>query len=109
HQEGVSTLALALLLWAAPAQLTGKFRPAGALATARSGHTATLLQDGRVLVVGGRAFDGLTELSAVEIYEPKTNQWRKTAPLSAGRSGHTATLLKDGRVLVAGGTAHDGE
>jgi hypothetical protein len=106
----VSALVVACVwLSAAPAQVTGRFKPAGALATARSGHSSTLLKDGRVLVAGGRAFDGITELPSVEIYEPKNNRWRAGPPLSTGRSGHTATLLKDGRVLVAGGTTHDGE
>jgi N-acetylneuraminic acid mutarotase len=85
----------------------GKCRSAGALEAARSGHTATLLQDGRVLVVGGRGSDATTELLSVELYQPKTNRWSAAASLSLGRAGHTATLLDDGRVLVTGGTGQD--
>ena len=85
----------------------GKCRSGNALKSARSGHTATLLQDGRVLVVGGRGSDATTELLSVELYEPKTNKWSAAAPLGLGRAGHTATLLDDGRVLVTGGTGQD--
>jgi hypothetical protein len=55
-------------------------------------HTATLLSDGRVLVIGDGA----------EIYDPRAGTWTATAPLSIPRSEHTATLLSDGRVLVSG-------
>ena len=66
----------------------------------RVDHTATLLPDGTVLVVGG--YDEKSIASA-EIYDPATNAWRRAATMSAPRSGHTATLLADGKVLVAGG------
>src|SRR5262249_51544219 len=66
----------------------------------RVGHTATLLHNGRVLVVGG--VDGASTVST-EIYDPSTNSWHLAAPLSKSREGHTATLLANGRVLVAGG------
>lgn len=48
--------------------------PAPEMATARSGATATLLNDGRVLVVGGRNASG-APLASVEIYDPVTDTW----------------------------------
>jgi hypothetical protein len=65
---------------------------------------ATVLADGRVLVVGlGTA--GTAEGSSAELYDPARGSW--TAARSEGtpphRNGFTATLLRDGRVLVAGG------
>lgn len=62
-------------------------------------HTATLLADGRVLVVGDF---GLSQTTAA-LYDPASNTWAETGPLTTPRYGHTATLLADGRVLVAGG------
>ena len=67
-------------------------------------HTATLLNDGRVLVAGGVGHTIHTFTSA-EIYDPSTGAWTPTASLGTGRADHSATLLPDGRVLVAGG--HD--
>jgi N-acetylneuraminic acid mutarotase len=74
---------------------------------ARRGHTATLLPNGQVLVVGGetaQAGDSRSQLTATaELYDPGTNQWRMAAPLELGRSHHTATLLPNGQVLIVGG------
>lgn len=101
---------LLVWIWAWPAMAgseLGAFKPAGALRDARYLHTATRLNDGRVLVVGGRGNDGTTELDSVEVYDPKKNKWSVGPSLSTGRSGHTATLLLDGRVLVTGGTTHE--
>src|SRR6476659_10417194 len=74
--------------------------PAPPMHTPRSSHTATLLSNGTVLVVGGA---GNTLDSSVEIYNPDANEWRYAGSLEIARYGHTATLLADGRVLVAGG------
>ncbi|GEM_PF-1628499 len=69
---------------------------------ARDGHTATLLSDGRVLVVGGRAAGG-GALDSVQIFNPATGQWAPANSLVTPRYGHAAVLLQNGRVLVAGG------
>ncbi len=71
----------------------------------RSGHTATLLPDGRVLLIGGmisvRGDEVLT--ASTEIYDPQTGATRPSGKLYTPRAGHTATLLPDGDVLVTGG------
>ncbi|HTS22751.1 MAG TPA: kelch repeat-containing protein [Casimicrobiaceae bacterium] len=67
----------------------------GSLDVPLAGHTATRLQDGRVLVVGG---------DSAELYDPATRAWSATSgPIVAQDSYHTATLLPSGEVLVAGG------
>ncbi|HEX9444547.1 MAG TPA: kelch repeat-containing protein, partial [Candidatus Binatia bacterium] len=70
------------------------------LNVARRGHTATGLQDGKVVVVGGENAGGT--VGAVELFDPATRAFSSLAA-SVGRTDHTATLLPDGRVLVAGG------
>jgi len=74
------------------------------------GATATLLQDGRVLVVGGVAGGSLNPitLSFPEIYDPNAGTWTPAGTMLTNRTLHTATLLPNGTVLVAGGTASVG-
>jgi hypothetical protein len=79
----------------------------GSLNTTRSGHTATLLPDGRVLVAAGEGEPGT--LSSAELYDPATGLWTATGSLHAARRDHTATLLPDGRVLVAGGQVSEAD
>lgn len=77
------------------------------LTTARYAHTATLLPDGKVLVVGGKntAGDSLTD---VTIYDPGTNLWANDAlDLTEARADHTTVLLRTGKVLVAGGESKE--
>jgi N-acetylneuraminic acid mutarotase len=76
----------------------------GSLATARSGHTATLLPNGQVLVAAGDdSSSSNPTLSSCELFNPATGSWSAAAPLANPRDGHTATLLSNGMVLVAGG------
>jgi len=77
----------------------------GSLKTARFHHTATLLPDGRVLVVGGE--QAHTPLASAELYDPATGTWSATGSLNTARDSHTATLLPSGKVLVAGGRETD--
>jgi hypothetical protein len=72
------------------------------LNAARHEHTANLMLDGRVLVVGGRGDVGI--LSTTEIYDPDTGVWTVlNSRLAESRVEHTATLLPDGRVVVVNG------
>lgn len=72
----------------------------------RTLHTATLLQDGRVLVTGGLRGDTapLEPLASAAVYDPATESFTPTLPMSSVRYFHTATLLENGQVLVAGGS-----
>ncbi|WP_431264068.1 kelch repeat-containing protein [Roseateles chitinivorans] len=72
------------------------------LGVARSGHTATLLPDGTVLVLGGTTASGVTNVA--ERFDPVSGGFTTLGAAGVlARSGHTATVLSDGRVLVAGG------
>ena len=82
---------------------TGTWSTTGSLNVARCCHTATLLQDGRVLVAGGTndLDDGVT-LSSAELYDPGAGAWTRTGSDFLDGFPHTATLLPGGEVLVAG-------
>ena len=77
------------------------------LITPRTGHTATTLSDGRILVTGGRDADGHL-VAGSEIFDPETQVSTASAPLNTARVDHSATVLADGRVLVAGGSNDSG-
>ena len=74
--------------------------PLAPMTRARIAHTATLLPNGKVLVVGG--FDDDTPVGA-EVYDPSSNTWSPAGSMLHPRLWHTATLLANGTVLVAGG------
>jgi hypothetical protein len=68
----------------------------------RSGHTATLLSDGKVLVAGGMRRNQDFYKSA-ELYDPATKKFRATGEMNLARVGHAAVLLRSGKVLIVGG------
>ena len=89
---------------------TGQWTATGPLATARRGHTVTMLRDGTVLAVGGRSDATIVPdsnpdptLSSAERYDPGTGTWAAAGNTIIRRYRHTATLMSDGRVLVVGG------
>jgi N-acetylneuraminic acid mutarotase len=91
----------------ARAASSGTFALTASLNTARYDHTATLLQNGQVLVAGGVDING-NPLPSAELYNPATGRWIRTGSMSEGRSAFTATLLPNGDVLVAGGEGGTG-
>ena len=72
------------------------------MTTARRMHTATLLPDDTVLIVGGYGEGGVA-LASAELFDPVGGTFRATGSLSTARGGHTAILLPTGKVLVIGG------
>jgi N-acetylneuraminic acid mutarotase len=88
-----------------PLAIDPSWTTTGSMGRGHSGHSATLLQNGKVLVAGGFFADAL---SSAEIYDPTTGYWSDTGNLITGRTGHTATLLTNGKVLIVGGTATAG-
>ncbi|MDO8657225.1 MAG: hypothetical protein Q7K55_00685, partial [Candidatus Levybacteria bacterium] len=87
-----------------PSGTTGAFTTTGTMSYARYAHTATLLNNGKVLATGTVVSnDGQ---SIAELYNPVTKTWANTTgTMSYRRSRHTATLLNNGKVLLAGAAA----
>ncbi|MEW6683698.1 MAG: kelch repeat-containing protein [Nitrospirota bacterium] len=83
---------------------TGVFTPLSTpLPTPRAGHTATLLPDGRVLILGG-ADATPTVLASADIFDPSSGSFSASPfVLREARADHSATFLPDGRLLVVGG------
>ena len=91
-----------------PALLDPTWVTTGSMNTARQGHTATLLSNGKVLVAGGN--NGTTALATAELYDRTTGTWAATGSFTGARQWHTAVQLNassnpttSGKVLIAGG------
>ncbi len=79
----------------------GTFSTTGKMSVTRDFHTATLLNNGKVLVTGGHD-------ASAELYDPTSGTFAATGSMSVGRNSHTATLLASGKVLIAGGQSVSG-
>ena len=99
-----ATLAIAMLV---DASSSPQVEQLGLLAVPRTGHAATALADGRVLITGGRDSAG-TIVAIAEVFDPENQTSTAIGILNTPRIDHTATLLADGRVLIAGGTSASG-
>ncbi len=87
------------------AGFAGGFHRVGPLHSGRWGHTATLLHDGRVAIIGGEGTHHL--IAHAELYDPHTRSFTRIAALHVPRRDHTSTILSSGRVLVTGGRGPD--
>lgn len=81
--------------------VTDTFARVGSMTTPRRWCSATLLPDGRVLVVGGR--DAIGSLITAEVFDPRSESFTPTGDLTVPGFGLGAVTLPDGRVLVTGG------
>ena len=79
-----------------------RFFATASMSTARAYHTATLLQNGTVLVTGGTDVNGKA-LASAEIFDPFNDRFTPTGDMVSARTYHSATLLQDGRVFLDGG------
>ncbi len=86
---------------------SGSFQPTGNMTIPRYAHTATLLQNGKVLITGGYDNNGNVRGRA-ELYDPSAGTFTATGNMILAREEHTATLLPDGEVLIAGGQYYNG-
>jgi hypothetical protein len=78
---------------------TGTFSATGNMTTARASHTATLLNNGTVLIAGGLQLPGGNVLASAELYDPSTGTFTATGNMT-GPFADTATLLANGKVLI---------
>jgi hypothetical protein len=85
-----------------PALLDPAWNSAGNLATPRTGAQAVLLKNGRVLVAGGRGWDGLA-LDSAELYNPTNRTWASTASLGTARADYSLALRANGEAVAVGG------
>jgi hypothetical protein len=83
---------------------TGTFASTGAMAVARYQHTATLLQNGKVLLTGGLGnWPQPWETASAELYDPASETFAATGTMTGARARHTGTRLPNGKVLIANG------
>jgi hypothetical protein len=67
-------------------------------------HQASLLPDGRVLVMGGlNSLQEFVSQESAEIFDPATGQFSPTGDLLEPRAFAPSVSLADGRVLIIGG------
>ena len=84
---------------------SGTWSPTGTMRSARDGHTATILANGKILVAGGT--NNGVALTSAELYNRATRTWASTGSMHVARTLAHAVLLSNGSVLVMGGCVND--
>src|SRR6266700_2499818 len=104
HKLALTLTISTLALWAtdAWAKTDAAWDFTGSMSVGRFSFTATLLQNGKVLVAGGTIPGNLTTNTA-ELHDPATGTFTTTGNMKEGRQQHSAVLLNDGTALVTGG------
>jgi hypothetical protein len=91
----------------AAAPSNGAWITVGSMATRRILATSTLLQNGKVLIAGGRPSQSEPLLASTELYDPTTKTWSTTGNLNTPRLGNNIlpfmVTLQNGKALIAGG------
>src|ERR1035437_4892685 len=103
-----SAIRIAALLLAATTlsfAASGTWTPTGTMRSARDGHTATILANGKILAVGGT--NNGVALASAELYNPLAGTWASTGSMHVARTLARAVLLSSGSVLVMGGCVND--
>ncbi len=88
---------------ASESSTVGKIVSIQNLSEKRASHSATLLPNGKVIVIGGMERNGVF-FDTAETFDPEINKFTVSkTKMSMARVGHTATLLPNGKILIAGG------
>ena len=102
----IGTIAFLFLLAISSNVRAGGFVTTGLMTEARAEHQAVLLNDGRVLIIGGGTPANGTYYygdASAELYDPSTGIFTATGSMNIPRFGATAVLLQNGKVLVYSG------
>ena len=86
------------------------FREVARIPAGTAAHSAVVLANGDVLVVGGlgKLFGLPLAVNLGRVYDVQTEQWRVIeATMTVGRIAAGVVLLTDGKVLIAGGYSQD--
>ena len=87
---------------------TRRFSLTGSMSEGRILHTATLVNDGQVLITGGRACVGDCEgdrtLQNTELYDPSTQTFNPGPDMTAARASHIAVAMPSGQIFIYGGS-----
>jgi hypothetical protein len=103
-EESASASTESTAVPASPVPLEPGFRTVADMSIPRWQHSATLLEDGRVLIAGGSSV-AQQVIGTSELWDPATESFAVGQSMLVPRFGHKATLLRDGRVVIIGGWA----
>lgn len=98
-------IALALAASTLSFAASGTWSSTGTMVSARDGHTATILTNGKILAAGGT--NNGVALTSAELYNPAAGTWASTGSMHTARSHARAILLSSGSVLIIGGCVND--